>query len=237
VIALLLRGMRGRLLLVAVVGVLFYLAEPGFHRHDHGEEFGLDLGAFGIAATLANYAAASVIILLAGFISSDRRHGYYRIQFSHPTRPLAFYGLRWVLALALAVAAAAIFLVLGQLAAWGEFEGGWRGLHLALLAAVAYGGLMAALSAWVLRGDAWIALGVFVLNYLWLQAYMMAAQPFPPAVNRLITFVLPPQLALSDVYDGLLRDELLWAPSLFVLGYGVFWLLVAALTVRTREWP
>jgi hypothetical protein len=237
-ISIVLRGMLPRLLVVGLAGIAFYLLEPGFHRHDHGEaDLGLELGVYGLAATLANFASVAMLILLSGFISGDRRHGYYRMYFSHPTRPLAFYGLRWVLALGLALAAAAVFLVVGQLLAWGTFEGGWRGLYLALLAAVAYGGLTAAVSATVSRGDAWIVLGVFIVAYFWLQAIGLGVQPLPPALNQLVTFVLPPQFAMSDVYDGLLRGEVAWAPSLFVLGYGAFWLLLAGLLVKVREWP
>jgi hypothetical protein len=239
VIPILLRGMLPRMLAVALLGVAFYYLEPGLHRHgeDAPEAFFLDLGALGLGATLANYAGLSVLVLLGGFVSTDRRQGYYRLFFSHPTRPAAFYGLRWLLALGVAMLAAALFLVLGQAAAWGGFEGGWRGLWLALLSAVAYGGMIAFLSVVLPRGDAWVALVLFVFNYFWLQAVSLGAQPLPPLLNEVVPLLLPPQLALSDVYDGLLRGEVAWGASAFAAGYGVFWLVLAGLLLRLRDWP
>lgn len=238
-IPILLRGLLPRLALVALLCVAFFFLEPGFHTHDGGvsEEFSLDLGYMGIAASLANLAGLSMLVLLGGFISNDRRQGYYRLYFSQPTRPIAFYGLRWGLGLLLAMAAATAFLVLGQLAAWGRFEGGWSGLYLALLAAVAYGGMIAFLSVALARGDAWVALVLFLFNYFWLQAVAMGVQPLPPLVNDAVSLLLPPQLALSDVYDGLLRGEIVWGASAFAAGYGVFWLLMAGLLLRLRDWP
>lgn len=238
-IPVLLRGMLPRMLLVALLGLAFYQLEPGLHRHDEGvpDDFFLDLGALGISATLANYAGLAMLVLLGGFVSTDRRQGYYRLFFAHPTRPLAFYGLRWLLGLAIAMAAAALFLVLGQVVAWGGFEGGWSGLWLAFLAAVAYGGLIAFLSVALPRGDAWVALVLFVFNYFWLQAVALGAQPLPGMLNDLVPLLLPPQLALSDVYDGIVRGETAWGASAFAAGYGVFWLTVAGVMLRLRDWP
>ena len=239
-IPILLRGMLPRLAMVALLCVAFFLLEPGLHMHEEEavpEEFRLNLGAMGLAATLANLAGLAMLVLLGGFVSNDRRQGYYRLYFAHPTRPVAFYGLRWGLGLLLAMLAAAAFLVIGQLAAWGRFEGGWSGLYLALLAAIAYGGMVAFLSVTLPRGDAWVALVLFVFNYFWLQAVALGTQPLPGLLNDAVSILLPPQLALSDVYDGLIRGEIVWGASAFAAGYGVFWLLVAALLLRLRDWP
>ena len=237
-IPILLRGMLPRLAMVALLCVAFFFLEPGFHTHDDASaELTLNLGYMGIAASLANLAGLSMLVLLGGFISNDRRQGYYRLYFSHPTRPLAFYALRWGLGLLLAMVAATLFLVLGQLAAWGRFEGGWSGLYLALLAAVAYGGMIAFLSVLLARGDAWVALVLFLFNYFWLYAISLGVQPLPPVLNDAVSILLPPQLALNDVYDGLLRFEIDWGASAFAAGYGVFWLLIAGLLLRLRDWP
>jgi hypothetical protein len=239
-IPILLRGMLPRLGLVALLCVAFYFLEPGFHTHAEdaaaSEEFSLDLGYMGIAASLANLAGLSMLVLLGGFISNDRRQGYYRLYFSQPTRPLAFYGLRWGLGLLMAMVAATVFLVVGQVAAWGQFEGGWSGLYLAFLAAFAYGGMIAFLSVALTRGDAWLALVLFLFNYFWLQAVAMGVQPMP-LLNDAVSILLPPQLALNDVFDGLLRGEIVWGASAFAAGYGVFWLLMAGLLLRLRDWP
>ena len=239
-IPILLRGMVPRLALVALAGLMFFLIEPGFHQHANevvSEEFQLDLGALGISASLSNLSAVAMLLLFGGVISADRREGYYRMYFSHPTRPLAYYGLRWVLSLGVAVAAAAIFLVLGQLAAWGRFEGGWSGIYLALMAAIAYGGLVAFLATVLDRGDVWVALILFFITYFWFYAVSMGLNPLPGAAGDLVSLLLPPQLALDDIRDGILRGEIAWGASLFATGYGVFWLMIAGLMLKMRDWP
>ncbi len=239
-IPILLRGMLPRLVLVALAGVMFYLIEPGFHQHAGEvvpEEFRLDLGALGISASLSNLSAVAMLLLFGGVISSDRREGYYRMYFSHPTRPLAYYGLRWGLSLVVAVAASAVFLVLGQLAAWGRFEGGWSGIYLALMAAIAYGGLIAFLATVLDRGDVWVALILFFLTYFWFYAVTLGVAPVTGAAGDFLSLLLPPQIALEDIRDGILRGEIAWGPSLFATGYGVFWLLIAGLMLKMRDWP
>jgi hypothetical protein len=240
VIPILIRNMLPRLALVALLGLAFYLLDPGLHRHPGEavpEEFALDLGSFGLAASLSNLAGMSMLVMLGGFISHDRRQGYYRMYFAHPTRPLAFYGLRWVLALAAVMAVCTVWLVASQLAAWGQFEGGWRGLYLAFLSAVAFGGMITFLSVALPRGDTWVALVLALFNYFWFEAMALGARPLPKAVNDVISLVLPPQFAISDVYDGLLAGQVVWGASAFVAGYGVFWLLMAGLVLKLRDWP
>lgn len=239
-IPILLRGMLPRMALVALLGVGFFMLDPAFHQHTGEpvpEEFRLDLGYMGLSATLANYAGVAMLVLLGGFVSGDRRHGYYRLYFSHPTRPIAFYSLRWLLGLGVAMLAAAVFLVVGQLVAWGRFEGGWSGLYLALLAAIGYGGMIAFLSVALPRGDAWVALVLSLFNLFWLQTLALGAQPLPPLLNDAVSLLFPPRLALQDVYDGLLRSEIVWGASAYAAGYGVFWLLIAGLLLKLRDWP
>src|SRR5690606_628642 len=148
--------MRLRLGLVALAAFAFYLAEPGFHQHDGFDPAAAALGPLGISATLANLAGLSMIMLMAGVVSGDRREGYTRLFFAQPTSPLEYYGLRWGLAYVLSVAAAVLFFIFGQLFAWGTFRGGWTGLVLPLLAALVYGALTLFFSVVVPRGDAWI---------------------------------------------------------------------------------
>jgi hypothetical protein len=240
VIPVLLRGMLPRLVLVALAGAMFFMLEPGFHQHAEEavpEEFRLDLGAMGISASLANLSTFAMLLLFGGTISGDRRQGYYRMYFSHPTRPVAYYGLQWVIALLIAVAAAAVFLVVGQLLAWGRFEGGWSGIYLALIAAIAYGGLVAFLGTVFSRGDVWITLILFFFTYFWFYAATLGIQPLPAFASDLLSLLLPPQLALDDVRDGILRGEIAWGASAYAAGYGVFWLLVAGLLLKLRDWP
>ncbi|HEX8430863.1 MAG TPA: hypothetical protein VF625_06225, partial [Longimicrobium sp.] len=152
-IAALLRVMRWRVAVLLVAALLFYIGDPGLHDHagevDNVTEL---LAPTGLSFTVANMAALSMVVLLAGFISADRRRGYYRLAFSHPTRPLAFYALRWGMALALSMGLAAAFLLVSQLAAWGAMRVGFSFLLQGFLLAVAYGGLMAFCSALLPRG-------------------------------------------------------------------------------------
>ncbi|HEX5727369.1 MAG TPA: hypothetical protein VFX98_17990 [Longimicrobiaceae bacterium] len=238
-IPLMLRALWWRMAAVAIAALLFYALEPGFHEH---EEEVTDLAGLlaptAIAYSLANLAGLAMVVLLAGFISADRRRGYYRIAFSHPTRPLALYALRWGLSLVLAMTATALFLVFGQLAAWGELRVGPLYLVQPLLFALVYGGLTAFFSALLPRGDAWAAVLAFFATDVWLTLTGEAGlQPLTPLLRQVISFVLPPHLAVSDVYSGLVAGEVLWPAALYAAGYGLFWLAAAALLVRTREWP
>jgi hypothetical protein len=232
------RASAPRLVLVLLAGFMFYLMEPGFHVHE-APAAGLEanLGPLGISATLANLSGLSMLILLAGFIAVDRRRGYYRLLFAQPVSPLWFYAARWLLALFLAVLASAVFLAAGSFAAWGEYRGGASGLLLAALAAVAYGGLIAFLSAALPRGDAWVGVLLFLFTFFWLQSLSLGAQPFVAPVRDAISLLLPPQTALQDVYDALLQGRVDAAAAAFCAGYGLFWLAAAGLLVKLREWP
>lgn len=237
-IPILLRDLRWRLVALLLVAWVLYLLEPGFHTHDQtlAPNEAVSLGPVGVSATLSYFAGLSMILLLAGFISTDRTHGYTRIFFAHPTRPLAFYGLRWALALGVSLVAATLFLVIGQLVAWGEFRGGWSGLLLALLSALIYGGLMAFLSSALPRGDGWVAFLLF-LPTLVPQLFGLAVARLPVGARQALQFVLPPQGALQVVWQGLLEGIVAWGAVAYAGGYGVLWLLAGILILRAREWP
>jgi hypothetical protein len=237
-IAVLLRDLRWRVAAVTALACLFYFLEPAYHQHGPAPtdpEMAASLSPVGISASLAYLAGLAMIVLLAGFISRDRRHGYARLFFAHPTSPLAFYALRWAIALVVALAAAAAFLVVGQLVAWGELRGGGSGLLLALLAALVYGALMAFFSAALDRGDAWVVFVLFLPTFF-PQLLVLLQAGLPTPVHRAILFVLPPQTALQEIYQSLILGDLVWAPVLFVLGYATVWLAGAVALLRAREW-
>ena len=241
-IQVILRDLRFRYLLVVLAMIGFYFLEPGFHAHDHGHgpldpSPSPDEGPLGVAASLGNLASLAMLILLADFISGDRRRGYARILYSHPTDPLALYGLRWVIALAVSLLAALLFLLVGQWVAWGHFDGGWVGMWMALVAAIAFGGFTAGVSALARRGDAWIVVGVYAATLLWLQILALGAEPFTPLIRQIVTFVLLPLPALQDMYTGILTGEPWLNAAIFTAGYGIVWLIIAALAVRLREVP
>jgi len=242
-ITLTLWQMRWRLLVVALLAVGFYLLEPGFHLHGGETDLAPTVSdPRGIAFTLANLAGASMLILLSGFISGDRREGYYRTYFSHPTRPLAYYGVRWALAYALSLAAAALFLVFGQLLAWGELRVGVGAMVNPALFALVYGGLVAFFSTLLPRGDSLAALGVFVLTSAWEYALAAFAElgtqpPLSPAVRQGLSFIFPPHLALRDAFEAMIAGTSPLASLAFAAGYGLFWLALAGLLLWSREWP
>jgi hypothetical protein len=242
-ITLTLWQLRWRLLVVALLGVGFYLLEPGFHLHAGETDLAPTVAdPRGIAFTLANLAGASMLILLAGFVSGDRREGYYRIYFSHPTRPLAYYAMRWAIAYALSLTAAAVFLVLGQLLAWGELRVGIGAMVQPALFALVYGGLVAFFSTLLSRGDSLAALGVFVLTSAWEYALAAFAElgsqpPLGAGVRQGLSFILPPHLALRDAFEAVQAGTSPVASLAFAAGYGLFWLAVAGLLLWSREWP
>lgn len=233
-----LRDLLPRLGLVALVGWVLYLREPAFHPHDEVEELSPELlSPLGLSAPMSYLAALACVILLAGFVSDDRRLGYYRITLSHPVHPLRWYGARWVAAVIMAFAAAGFFLPLAQLAGWGEFRGGWRALALAGASAWVWGGVMAFLGVALTRRDAWGALALFVPTLI--PQVLIPLQGAGPALQALVLLLLPPQTtAFQTLYVALLgTGEIAWGALLFAFGYGTFWLIAAALLLRLREWP
>ena len=236
-ISIFLEDLRWRLALVLLAALLFYSQEPGFHQHEGVDSAAVALGPLGVSATLSHFAALSMIILLAGFISTDRREGYSRINFSHPTSPLAFYGVKWLLAYVLTLSFALAFLVLGQLAAWGEFRGGMAGMMLPALSALVSGGLIAFFSVTLPRGDAWIVFLLLLAPVLFPQLLSLGLSGLSPGVSRLVLTALPPQNALSDVWNGLLLGEVPTSAVLYPAAYGSAFLGVAILILRLREWP
>jgi hypothetical protein len=235
VIPVLLHDLRWRLLAVALLalGLLWWEVEA----HAHGALEGVEAGPASFGAPMAYLASLTMIVLLAGFVSTDRREGYTRIFFSHPTSPLAFYALRWALAYAVALLASFLFLLLVQLIVWGELRGGWGALLLPVLTGLVFGGIMAFLSSALPRGDAWAALLLF-LPTLFPQALLFLLQGLGPALRQALLFVLPPQTtALQVVYENLLVGQVAWGAAAFAAGYGLVWLAGAVALLRLREWP
>jgi hypothetical protein len=236
-ISVFLKDLRWRMALVVLAALLFYSQEPGFHQHEGVDPDAVALGPLGVSATLSHFAALSMIILLAGFVSGERREGITRINFSHPTSPLAYYGLKWGLAYVLSLSFALAFLLFGQIAAWGEFRGGASGMILPVLSALISGGLMAFFSVTLPRGDAWIVFLLLLAPVLFPQLLSLGLSGISPQTAQVILTLLPPQNALSDVWNGLLLGDVPLDAVLFPAAYGLVFLVAAIVILRLREWP
>jgi hypothetical protein len=236
VIGVFLRDLRWRLAFVLLLSTALYALEPAFHQHDGRDMEAVGLGSIGIATTMAYFSAIAMIVLLAGFVSGDRRMGYTRLQFSQPTSPLAYYGVRWGLAYGLSLVSSLLFLIIGQLIAWGRFEGGWTGLVLPALSALIYGGMMAFFSVALPRADAWVVFLLFLPTLL-PQILTFALSPLSVAARRGILFILPPHGALQSVWEGLLLSSFDWGAVGFAAGYGLVFISAAILLLRFQEWP
>lgn len=233
-IPILLRDIRGRILFL--IAALALLVWQEWETHQHAVATTVELGPLGLSAPMSYLAGFAVIVLLAGFISTDRREGFTRLYFSHPTSPLAFYALRWGLSLAVAMAFSLVFLFVFQLIAWGEFRGGGSGIALALANALIYGGLMAFLSAALPRGDAPIALFLF-FSTLFPQPLNALLGIVGPGLRQLALFVLPPHnTSLQQLYLSILDGGLSWGALLFCAGYGLVWVTFAGIVLSVKEW-
>jgi hypothetical protein len=241
-IPLVLWQLRWRIGVVLLIAAAFYVLEPSFHVHEAAVDAAQAIPPGEIAFTLANFAGASMLVLLAGFVAADRRRGYYRIYFSHPTRPLAYYGLRWALAYWVTLVVAAAFFVVSQLAAWGELRAGPSALLQPVLFALVYGGMVAFASVAFRRGDSLVVLAVYLVTDLWQGFLGFFSEsgmdpPLSPLARQAVSFVLPPHLALRDIYEAARLGHTAWGDIAFAGGYGLVWLAAAALLLWWREWP
>lgn len=240
-ITLYLWQLRWRMLILPFICLAFYLIEPSFHAHaapGSADYVAPDEMAF----TMANVAALCMLVLLTDFVSGDRRRGFYRIYFAHPTRPLAFYAVRWLVAYAVTMAVIVLFFVTTQLAAWGELRAGAGTLVQPALFALVYGALVAFFSVCLPIMDGLVAFMCYwatVIWNWWLDIFDQTGleAPIPHLVRQGVSFILPPHLALNDAYTQAHAGLSPWAPVSFVIGYALFWLAAAGLLLWSREWP
>jgi len=183
------------------------------------------LGRFPLLATL---------VLVSGVVSRDRTEGFARLYAVRPVAPLAVYGTRFAVLAALAFGISAILLPAFDLLMLGTWAGPAT-LVLIFANVVLFGGLTALLSVWT-RGDGWIALLLALAALVWDALRSAGALPFPPGVRDFVAFVLPPQAALFRLEEAFGAIEPIpWDAFLYVVGYGVVMLVLAALSLRRRE--
>lgn len=235
-IGLVLYDLRWRILSLIGVALLLYAGEPGFHQHDGFDIQAIYLGPLGISATISYFAGLTMIILLGGQISRDRQMGYTRLYFANPTSPLAYYGLRVAIAYGVAMVGSVLFLVLGQVIAWGLTPRGWAGLLLPVLTALVYGGLVSFLSVVLPRGDGLVSF-LFFLPTLLPGILDFSLSNAPLVVRQLVLIILPPHGAVARVWEKLLDGGIAWSPALYVAAYGLILLVAAGAILRVRDWP
>jgi len=171
---------------------------------------------------------------MAGLVSDDRASGLARLIAVRPVSPVAVYATRFALLAGIAFAACALVMPAFDLLMIGEWAGP---ATLVLIAAyvIAYGALIAFLSVWT-RGDAWLALLLAIVAIAWAALDRVALLPVPPVLAQGIGFLLPPQPALFEL-EGAFADlePIPWDAFLFCVGYGAFFLGLAAASLARRE--
>ena len=240
-------GMRRRLVALGALSLVFLISAllaSIFLRDDHGDvhiDALFAVGGYPAASGLllvgwlvGRLPLIALVVLMAGVISDDRANGVARLVAVRPVSPVLVYGARVALLAALAFAVCALVMPLFDVLMIGEWAGP---ATLVLIAAyiVAYGGLIAFLSAWT-RGDAWLALLLAVVAIIWSAFDRAAVLPVAPVFGEVITFLLPPQPALFEL-EGAFADlePIPWDAFAYCVGYGGFFLLLAGLSVRQRQ--
>jgi hypothetical protein len=240
-------ALRRRLFALAGLGAVFLLAGAAaalFLRDEHGDVH-IDtlflVGGYPAASALlllgwvlGRLPLIAVLILMGGLISGDRDSGLARLIAVRPVPPVVVYATRFALLAALAFAICAVVMPAFDVLMLGEWAGPAT-LVLILAYILAYGGLVAFLSAWT-RGDAWLALLLAILAIVWAAFDRAATLPLAPGLASLVGFLLPPQPALFQLEAAFADLEPIpWDAFGYAAGYGVFFLVLAAVSVARRE--
>lgn len=241
------RARRRRILLLAAFAGLFLAAAVTARIFVADEEGHVDvdalflLGGYPLVSALlllgwllGRFPTIATLVLVAGLFSDDRDRGHARLLAVRPTAPAALYGVRFVVLAGLAFTMSALLLPVFDLLMLGTWAGPAT-LVLVLAQVLFFGALVALLSVWV-KGDAWIALFLFLAALVW-DALIQAGSLQPPAgVHAVVAFLLPPQsqlLRLEEAFGAL--QPIPWDAFVDVAGYGLVLLALAGLSVAKRE--
>lgn len=238
---------RGRLLLVAAVGLAFLLgawatAAATGASADPGMDDLFRLGGYPLVSavllmgwTVGRFPLFAAIALFAGLAWGGRASGPARLLHARPVSPLAIYAVRAALFGALAFLASALVLPAFDLLILGAW-GGSATLALAAAYILAYGGLTALLSVWT-RADAAIAALLAILAHVWHGALRSgAADAIPRGVGRFLSFALPPQGALHELEGAFAGVQPVpWDSFGYVAGYAALLAALTALSIVVRE--
>lgn len=240
-------ALRRRLFALGALCVVFLLvaaAAATFLRDEHGDvsmDMLFAIGGYTAASTLlllgwllGRLPLIALLLLMGGFISDDRDNGLARLVAVRPASPMLVYAMRFALLAAIAFVACGVVMPAFDLLMLGEWAGP---ATLVLIAAyiLAYGGLIAFLSAWT-RGETWLVLALAILAIVWAALDRAATLPITPALASIVGFLLPPQPALFELEGAFAQLEPIpWDAFLYCAGYGAFFLVLAGLSVWRRE--
>lgn len=240
-------GLRRRLFGLGALCVVFLLVATAaslFLRDEHGDVH-IDalfvVGGYPAASAvlllgwlLGRLPLIAVLVLMAGVVSDDRDNGLGRLIAVRPASPVAVYGVRVAILALLAFVLCAAVMPAFDLLMLGEWAGPAT-LVLILAYVIVYGGLIAFLSVWT-RGDAWLALLLAIVAIVWAAFDRAAALPIAPIMADVIGFALPPQPALFELENAFAElNPIPWDAFAYAAGYGIFFLLLAGLSLARQE--
>ena len=226
--------------LFLVAGMTARLLVSDEHGHVNADQLFLLGGYPAVSALLlmgwllGRFPLIATLVLMAGFVSHDRAQGYTRLFAVRPTSPLRVYGTRFAVLAGVAFAICAVLMPTFDLIMLGTWAGPAT-LVLILAHVLVFGGLVALLSVWT-RADAWVALLLAIAALVWDGLRNTGTLAVSPGVRDVVAFILPPQAALFRLEEAFgTLQPIPWDAFLYVAGYGVMLLVVAALALYRRE--
>lgn len=240
-------AMRRRLWALGGLCLVFLFAGAAaatFLRDEHGDVHIDSLFAIGgytaasalllLGWLLGHLPLIAILVLMAGVIADDRDSGLARLIAVRPVSPVVVYATRFALLAAIVFMVCAAIMPAFDMLMLGEWAGPAT-LVLILAYIFAYGGLIAFLSAWT-RGDAWLALLLAIAAIAWSAFDRVGALPLAPGMTQLVGFLLPPQPALFELENAFAAiAPIPWDAFAYCIGYGVFFLALAGVSVARRE--
>lgn len=226
------------LFLAAAVAARLFVADE--HGHVNADAL-FFLGGYPLVSALlllgwllGRFPMIATLVLVAGLFRDDRDRGHARLLAVRPTSPVTLYGVRFLVLAGLALTMSAILLPVFDLLMLGTWAGPAT-LVLVLAQVLFFGALVALLSVWI-KGDAWVALFLFLASLVWDALIQAGTLQAPAGVRAVVAFLLPPQaelLRLEEAFGTL--QPIPWDAFADVAGYGLVLLALAGLSVMRRE--
>jgi hypothetical protein len=178
-----------------------------------------------VITVTSSVVALSVLIALNGIVSNDRKMGYYRLLFSKPVSPVAYYAQLFFVYMAGVLTA--MLLLSGVLHSIVPTFSVFNYLLYAAVIYIAMGGIGFFLSV-VIRFD-WVALAA-----VWLGSHMLRDVYGPkPGWKSKAVELLPPVHKLTDVSISLITNGTAHTSDvLWLLGYGALFFALGLLVLR-----